>query len=222
MTNFGLYQLLNFIVNKDVYSRAITPDQFDLELKSKNLRLMRKRLGLPETYIPGAANEGAGVTRLTDTDLLPFLVEQTVNPVSGIINLAANWYYILDWYTSTSITSDLMSYEEISNRRNNYITKPTTLHPAAYIVKAGLRVLPTTITGVTVVYYRKPLDPVFTTVTDPVTLRLAYSPPPASVELEWDDGSKLDILNMILQDMGLNIERGDVQQMAAKLIQTGK
>jgi hypothetical protein len=221
MNNFALYQLLNFIVNKDVYSRAITPDQFDLELKSKNLRLMRKRLGLPETYIPGAANEGAGVTRLTDTDLLPFLVEQTLNPVSGIITLTTGWYYILDWYTTTSITADLISYEEISNRRNNYITKPTTLHPAAYIVKQGLKVLPTTITGVTVVYYRKPVDPVFTTITDPTTLRLTYDPN-NSVELEWDDGSKLDILNMILQDMGLNIERGDVQQMAAKLIQTGK
>ena len=52
-----------------------------------------------------------------------------------------------------------------------------------------------------------------------MTLELTYG---VSVELEWDDGSKLDILNMILQDMGLNIERGDVQQMAAKLIQTGK
>ena len=74
MDNFGLYQLLNFVVNKDVYSRAITPAQFELELRSKNLRLLRKRLGLPETYIPGAANEGAGVTQLTDNDLLPFQV----------------------------------------------------------------------------------------------------------------------------------------------------
>jgi hypothetical protein len=220
MNNFDLYQLLNFIVNKDVYSRAITPDQFDVELKSKNTRLMRKRLGLPETYIPGAANEGAGVTRITDTDLLPFLVEQTANPVSGIVTLTSNWYYILDWYTATSITADLMGYEEISNRRNNYITKPTTLHPAAYIVKAGLKVLPTTITGVTVIYYRKPADPVFAT-TVGADLRLAYDAG-SSVELEWDDGSKQDILYMILQDMGVNIERGDVQQMAAKLIQTGK
>lgn len=220
MDNFGLYQLLNFVVNKDVYSRAITPAQFELELRSKNLRLLRKRLGLPETYIPGAANEGAGVTQLTDNDLLPFLVEQQSNPIAGIITLN-DWYYILDAATETSITFDIISYEEYSNRKNNYITKPTTLHPAAYIVQQGLRVLPESITGSTVIYYRKPVDPVFTVITNPTTLRLEYDAA-NSVELEWDDGSKQDILYMILQDMGVNIERGDVQQMAGKLIQTGK
>lgn len=221
MTNFDLYKLLNFIVNKDVYSRAITPDQFDLELKSKNLRLMRKRLGLPETYIPGAANEGAGVNQMTDKDLLPFLVEQTLNPTAGVLVLTTGWYYILDWYTTTSITSDLISYEEVSNRLRNYITAPTALHPAGYIVPTGLKVYPTTITGVTVIYYRKPVTPVFATTINSTTLVLEYNVA-GSVELEWDDSAKLDILNMILQDMGLNIERGDVQQMAAKLIQTGK
>lgn len=222
MTNFDLYKLLNFVVNKDVYSRAITPEQFDLELKAKSPRLMRKRLGLPETYIPGAANEGAGVNRMTDTDLLPFLVEQTIAaPTAGILVLTTGWYYILDWYTATSVTADLISYEEVSNRINNYITKPTTLHPAAYIVPTGLKVFPTNITNAKVIYYRKPVTPVFATTINPVTLRLEYNVA-GSVELEWEDGAKLDILSMILQDMGLNIERGDVQQMAAKLIQTGK
>jgi len=219
MTNFDLYKLLNFIINKDIYAQAISPDEFALELQSKNLRHFRKRLGLPETYIPGSANEGVGVTRSTDTDLLPFLVEETTNPMSGIITLLANWYYILDFYTATSITSDLIGIEELSDRLNNYITKPTASHIAAYIVPQGLKVYPSTITGVTVLYYREPTTPTFVTVTDPVTLELTYG---ASVELEWNDGSKLDILYMILQDMGLNVERGDVQQMAAKLIQTGK
>lgn len=221
MTNFDLYKLLNFIVNKDVYSRAITPDQFDLELKSKNLRLMRKRLGLPETYVPGMANEGAGVNQMTDTDLLPFLVEQTLNPTLGVLVLTTGWYYILDWYTTVSITADKISYEEVSNRIRNYITAPTLLHPVGYLVKTGLKVFPTTLTGATVIYYRKPVDPVFAVTVNPTTLVMEYATT-GIVELEWDDGSKLDILNMILQDMGVNIERGDVQQMAAKLIQTGK
>jgi hypothetical protein len=220
MNNFQLYKLLNFIINKDVYAQAIKPDEFDLELKSKNLRHFRKRLGLPETYIPGTANEGAGVTRLTDIDLLPFLVEETLNPVSGIITLADNWYYPNDFYTDISISSDIISLEEVSNRLRNYITQPTALHPCAYIVPQGLKVFPVTITNVTVNYYRTPQTPVFQTTIN-VDLELEYDTV-NSVELEWDDASKFDILSMILQEMGVNVERWDLQQIAAKLIQQGK
>lgn len=221
MNNFQLYKLLNFIINKDVYSQAIKPDEFDLELKSKNLRHFRKRLGLPETYIPGTANEGAGVTRLTDRDLLPFLVEETKNPVGGVIILTSTWYYINDFYTDISVTSDLISLEEVSNRLRNYITAPTALHPCAYIVPQGLKVFPVTINNVTANYYRTPVTPVFQTITNTTTLELEYDTT-NSVELEWDDASKFDILSMILQDMGVNVERWDLQQIAAKLIQQGK
>lgn len=223
MNNFDLYNLLNFIVNKDVYAQAIRPQDFDLELKAKNIRHLRKRIGLPETYIPGSANEGVGVTRIGDKDLLPFLVEEDLAPVNQVIELNSNWYYILDWYTTASITSDLVGIEEVSNRIRNYITAPTATHPCAYIVPSGLKVYPADLTAaVTVIYYRQPATPVFqikdTTAT---SLEVEYDED-NSVELEWDDGNKLDILYMILQDMGLNIERQDVVQIAAKLIQQGK
>lgn len=221
MTNFDIYKLLNFTVNKDIYAQAISPDEFDLELKAKNMRHFRKRLGLPETYVPGSANEGAGTTRLTDKDLLPFLVEETRNPVNGVINILSNWYYIIDFYTNVSITADLMSIDEVSNRINNYLTKPTAQHLAAFPVKAGLRIYPATTNNVTVLYYRTPNTPHFVTSVNTTTYLLEYNSI-ASTELEWDDGNKMDILYMIMQDMGLNVERGDVQQMAAKLIQQGK
>lgn len=221
MNNFDLYKLLNFAVNKDIYAQAISPPEFQLELQANNMRHFRKRLGLPETYIPGQANEGAGVTRLTDTDLLPFLVEGTKTCVEGLVTLTPAPYYILDFYTPSSISSEIIGIDEKSSRLNNYITKPTTQHLAGYLVMNGLKILPVTMKGTLYVsYYRKPVDPTFVTTTDPVTLELTYSN--TSVELEWDDGSKLDILNMILQKFGLNLSRADVMQMGAKLVETGK
>jgi hypothetical protein len=50
-------------------------------------------------------------------------------------------------------------------------------------------------------------------------LELVYG---TSVELEWDDPNKIGVLALILQDLGYNIERGDIEQFANKLIQTGK
>ena len=221
MTNYDLYRLANFIVNKDVYAQSMSSTEFDLELKSKNQRHFRKRLGLPEAFNPGSATEGAGMNRLVESDLLPFLVTETKNPVAGVVTPTYGWYYMLDFYTADSITSDLLSTEEVSSRINNYILEPTTQHIAAYRVSTGLKVLPSTITGITLIYYRKPIDPVFNIITNPVTLEMSYDVATA-IELEWDDGNKLDILSMILQDLGINLQRGDLQQMANKLIQTGK
>jgi hypothetical protein len=219
MTNWDLYKILNFVVNKDVYAQAISPSEMQLELQKANLMHFRKRLGLPETYIPGSANEGVGVNRITEGDLLPFLVEETKNPVNGVITLTSTWYYINDFWTANTITAEIMSVGEFSSRQNNYITKPTLLHMAARQVKAGLKVLPTNATGVTVEYYRTPVTPTFVTTVNPVTLELQYG---TSVELEWDDGSKLDIVHMILADMGINVARNEVTQYASKLIETGK
>ena len=221
MNNFDLYKLLNFTVNKDVYAQAISPPEFGLELVAKNMIHFRRRLGLPETYIPGSANEGVGVTRLSDGDLLPFLVVETLNPVNGILSLDSEWYYIVTFYATNSITSDLVGNDEWSDRRNNYITRPTTEHLAAKIIPQGLKILPLTIRNVTVEYYRIPVTPVFVTGVNTTTLEMTYNTT-SSVELEWDDGNKLDILSLILQDFGLNLQRSDVQQMANKLIQTGK
>jgi len=55
---------------------------------------------------------------------------------------------------------------------------------------------------------------------NPTTLEYTYDSV-NSVELEWDDASKLDILHMILVDFGLNVERQDVSQYAMKMVETG-
>jgi len=119
MNNFDLYKMLNFAVNKDIYAKAISPPEFQLELQAGNMRHFRKRLGLPETYIPGQANEGAGVNRLTDTDLLPFLVEGIKPCVNGLVMLNPSPYYVADYYTSTSITSETIGTIILPNQPHN-------------------------------------------------------------------------------------------------------
>jgi len=220
MNNFDLYKLLNFVVNKDVYAQAMSEPEFQLELQSKNIRHFRIRLGLPEGYKTGDVTKAVETTRMNQSDLVPFLVEGSFASVAGIVTVTG-WYYILDFYSASSRSSDIISYQEISSRIRDAQTAPTTKDLAAYIIKEGLKVYPTTVTPVSVLYYRKPVDPIFKTTIDPVTLQLAYNPV-SSVELEWDDGNKLDIMHLILQDMGINLSRGDVVQFANKVVETGK
>lgn len=226
MTNWDLYKLLNFIVNKDVYAQAMSEGEFELELQAKSLRHFRSRLGLPEGYRTGAVTQAVETTRLNQIDLAPFLVLETdgspkaisVSDGKATISDAA---YILDFFTSTSRSSEIISYQEISSRLHDPQTQPTTKDLCAYVIDGGLRVYPTTVTSIYVVYYRYPATPEFAIKTHSTTLEMEYDSA-NSTELEWGDGNKLDIMHMILNDMGINISRADVTQYATKLVETGK
>lgn len=220
MNNFDLYKLLNFVVNKDVYAQAISESEFELELKAKNIRHFRVRLGLPEGYKTGDVVKAAESTMMNQADLSPFLIDQDFVSVSGQVTLPG-WYYILDFYSNASRSSDRISYQEISSRLRDPQTQPTEKDLVAYIIKKGLMVFPTTVSPVHVLYYRAPVSPVFRTLVNSETHELEYDHA-SSTELEWDDGNKLDIMHMILSDFGINISRGDVFQYANKLVETGK
>lgn len=221
MTNWDLYRLANFIANNDEYAQAMGATEFGLELAAKNMRHFRNRIGLPETYRQGQVVTGVESTRLNNSDLVPFLrdgIEVTI--ASGKAALPG-WYYILDYWGETSRSSDIITYGEYSRRKAG-LKAPTTKDLVAYIVPDGLKVFPIAgMTKVYVTYYRKPVTPVFATEVNQTTLVLGYDAD-NSVELEWDDGNKLDILHMILTDYGLNIARGDVVQIAEKFVETGK
>ena len=220
MNNFDLYKLLNFVVNKDVTAQALSEPEFNLELKAKNIRHFRVRLGLPEGYRTGDVTKAVESTALNQADLTPFLIDQDFVSVSGKVVLPG-WYYILDFYSSASRSSERISYQEISSRLRDPQTKPTEKDLAAYIIKDGLQVFPATVTPIHVLYYRKPVEPVFVTKVNAATHELEYDHV-LSTELEWDDGNKLDIMHMILLDFGINISRGDVSQYANKLVEQGK
>ena len=218
MNNFDIYKLIHLVANKDIYSNWLIPEQFQLELQSKNIRLMRNILGLPERYQPGTA-VGASATRTNEIDLLPFLVVKEV-PLTNQETELPDWYYINDFYTADSLAPEIISQQELGTRKNNPLRVATKEYPWAIIIENGLKIYPDTVTNATVSYYRKPDDPTFITTVNTTTGELEYDED--SEELEWADHNKLDIAYMILQDFGVNTGRQEVSQLAQKLVETGK
>lgn len=218
MTNWDLYELLHLVANKDVKSNWLTPEQFEAELKAKNIRLMRDRLGLPERYQPGTAQAGASGSTVLENDLMPFLKLVNATVTNQETNLT-DWYYINDFHTTLSIFTEIISQQELSGRINSPIRVASERYPFAVRINKGLKIWPNTIAQVTVSYYRKPVEPTFNTTVNPTTGFLEYA---ASTELEWRDENKLDILYLIMQDMGVNIEKQDLSQLAQKLVEGGK
>lgn len=220
MNNWDLYNLVHLAANKDVLSNWLTPPQFELELIAKNIRLMRNLLGLPERYQPGTMQAGASGSRTLEIDLLPFLRTDPVE-ISNQETVISDWYYINDFYTDSSLASDIISLQELGQRINHPIKKATEKYPFAIITQNGLKVWPSTITSINLSYYRYPKPPAFATKVNVVTGEMEYDEL-NSEELEWADHNKLDIVHMILQDIGVNIEKQDLSQLAQKLVETGK
>lgn len=218
MTNWDLYDLLHIVANKDVKSNWLTPEQFELELQAKNIRLMRDRLGLPERYQPGTMQAGASGSTVLENDLMPFLELKTVSVTNQETNIT-DWYFINDFYTALSVFPEIISQQELGTRINSPVRIATERYPWAIRTPKGLKIWPSTVTQATVSYYRRPKNPTFNTTVNVTTGFLEYV---ASTELEWKDENKLDILHLIMQDMGVNIEKQDLSALAQKLVEGGK
>lgn len=218
MNNWDLYNLLHIVANKDVVSNWLTPPQFELELQAKNIRLMRDRLGLPERYQPGTMQAGASGSAILENDLMPFLEMKDFTLTNQETNIT-DWYFINDFYTPNSVFPEIISQQELSTRIKSPVRVATERYPFAVRVAKGLKIWPDTVVEANVSYYRKPTTPTFNTTVNLTTGALEYA---TSVELEWRDENKLDILHLIMQDMGVNIEKQDLQQLAQKLVEGGK
>lgn len=216
MTNFELYRLLNLVINKDVHANAISPQEFDLQLKAKNILLFTSKLP-GERQTLSRQVEGS---RQLQHDLAPFLIDGEF-PVNGGVATVPFLYYCENFYSADSITSELISPSEVAGRLKSYIKPPSMQHLVATVDTGKLKIYGMTSGKVNVIGYRLPYNPAFKTVIDSNTLEMIYRPT-ESMELEWNEGCKLEVLHLILQDMGVTIERGEVSQLANKLITTGK
>lgn len=216
---FRLYELLHVAANKDVLSNWLTPEQFQLELEAKSILLMRDKLGLPQRYQPGTFSGGADASRVIESDLTPFYVDQVQTVTSQETNIS-DWYYIDTFYTNNSVFPEIISRQEIPTRINHPTKTPTEEYPVGSIIEKGLKLWPSTITSATVVYYKKPKKPVFTTTVNDDG-DLVYDAT-NSTEFEWKDENRLEIIHLIAQDLGVNIEKQELIQLAQKQVETGK
>lgn len=220
MNNFQLWRLLNYILDKDIYSQRIPAPAFELQLQAKNVRLMRKRLGFPESYKMGAPSPVVvDATRLLQADLRPFYVDDDFPVANGVV-VIPDCFYVENYLVSGYRSSDLVSRQELSQRLTDPQTKPSNKDTLAIITATGLHVYPEDLNQVHVWYLRNPVTPVFKVKTDESNLEPVYDTD-ASKELEWDESGKLDILAMILAESGLTVNRGEITQYAEQVIKTG-
>lgn len=229
LTNGDIINIVDTVLNKDLNGRSITASEFQTLINSQSKLLFASKLGVPNEYardVP-VARKGASVSRVIDSSLRPFLKREALVVTGGIADLStlsATYSYLLA-INPVSITGrgfDELTPDQEADRLGSSVVAPTEKDPAfTWNTPTQLLIHPSTITSVTVIYYKEPDDAVVVTKVNATTLDEEYDAS-SSTELEWEDTEKVQIAYRILRDAGINIERNDVVALAQQIVDSNE
>ena len=214
MNNGDVINIINSNLNRDLNGNAFTAEEFTSIINAQSSLLFAKKLGLPEEYRPNmpVGRMGAGISRKVDEDLRPFLNTDSVVVVGGLLDLTGKdigYLLSIDPSTISGRSVDILFPDEYADRVGSAVVSPTEDDPIAkWISNTKLIVAPSTITQVTVTYYKNPTESEVVFTTDSTTLLQTYDAT-ASTESGWGTDALTEIAYMSLRDAGVNIEKQD-------------
>lgn len=247
--NLGqIFELVNFIANKDQTSDTITADQFsDIILPAVNIMFFKKKYGLPEDYQVGQPfpRQAWELTQKMSDDLRKFKVKQ---PAWAINNTGAA-VIPSDYVHRSSITKTYIPYpgaapkivvvEELTDseaaaRRSNSVVMPTLENPICVFQSSYIQFYPENLQSVEFTYLRLPKTPFFdyNIANDEYVFlpqgqfhngsNLPAGTPSRTVELEWPEETHIDYVNRILSYVGINLREEQLINFAAQAKSSGE
>lgn len=223
MNNNDILRLVRYISGERAPGKALSQEMFSLLLDGAQTKHFKRKIGLPEAYQPGAPYppQVYDITQKITEDLRRFKVsmgdeEAPLMVVNGRAELPANYYYCSSLlfkhirnytirYRNVEVVNDQQWNERVSS---SIITNPLK-YPIVNFQSGYLRVYPSQIQYLDFVYLRMPLSPVVKFKTEN---GVSVYDTERSVELEWDDINKIDILHIMLGDMGIQMSKPEVLQ----------
>jgi len=219
------------IVSEKKPSVNIVPEQWGAMLDFAQLKHYKRKLGLPEEYVPGRPkpSQSYAINQRIDDDLAPFSVHmgrtgELPFPISqqGESTLPPDFFFPTGMlYNMIKPSGEvaprevyLLTDEEWVEYVTSQIIEQTFDYPIANIKSGYIRFLPKNLGHIEFTYLRRPVKPVFGYTT--ADGYIAYNSA-TSTELEWDELNQVDILYILLSDMGIVIERGDIFQVSEKV-----
>lgn len=233
MTNFNvnnLYQIALDRLRKD-RKGSVSPEEFESFLNNRSYDYFQQQLGVEGisklnqaslaplfTFHAPVPIEGTfGITGDSWASLVsPYDIVKVVNA----------WHSASSTVFSSVVEIDLVTHSELIDRLNNAITKPTATNPIGYIQGAKMTVFGVTTGYVLFDFYSRPSKVYFDYYTDGngnVTYltvgQSAYtlatgevsrsgkiatqSVTSASTVFEWEDEDAMNILDMVMTDLGV-------------------
>lgn len=213
---------------------VISADEFCRLLHFVQLKLFKRKIGLPEEYRPGQPIPAQvyEISKVITDDLAPFKVimggddPALVLDEDGVGSLPADFFYpstVTYKYIKESgevlfKEVELLSDKEWNKRIASFVKRPSRKYPIANIYGSKIRTYPTTLRYVDFVYLKTPPEPVYGT---------AYGKgyhvydPNTSTELLWNEVNQVDLIGMLMNELGINISNADLVTYSDKIKATG-
>lgn len=233
MTIDEAYRLVQFISNKKQRGN-VSPDDFNLLAKQKQLELTMKRLGNPKTIVPGQSKVPVihyPMNQKIHDDILPLFGKPktiTLN-ASGEASLPSDYMRLESLNSSHGKNIDLLTYDKFIIRQNDRIKPPHRDYPIAYMsaslagtsqtLQRNIEVLPVNASSIKFSYIRLPNDPNwdYTFGDDQIPLFKprgtgAGESGKESADFELPADTHNEIVALILQAVGINLDTSSVFQ----------
>lgn len=245
-SNIDVFNLCKFIVSKESLSGYMNITDFNLNLRTANILLLKEKLGMSNDYGVGIAlsRQQKGISIIHDDTIRKFKTRSTVSFSSGIGTIPATYFKYDDLRVNGALEPvEMLNSSELSKRLNNAIDEPDVLFPAAEIVGNSIYIYPSIITSGTLTYYRYPATcslSYFIDVNGEIvpmaageTHTLATGETgmngetegtvvtSTTVEHEWDESNGVDLAYIILKNLGISLNRADIYQVADKFKKEG-
>jgi len=148
----------------------------------------------------------AEIDKIVSASLLPFQSDPvTINLTSGTGTLPSDFYQKAK-VTANGRSVDILTQMEDEERETSPVRMASTRYPTAIIYDGQIRVKPTTIANISMVYWKRPTDPVYA-VTETNGI-LAYSP--SSVQFDYNEENYSDIIRFTLEYMGIVVKNEEI------------
>lgn len=209
----------------------IVPEQWDILLHLAQLKHFKRKIGLPEEYVPGAPIPAQvfEITQKISDDLIPFTFHmgragtpplyvssngEATTPTDMYYPATMTYNLIKPGGGVEPRMVDIVNDKEWQDLTTSYICNPTKRFPIANFKKDYIRFDPKNLQMVDFTYIKFPTKPVFAyTITNGYVEYDSVN----SVELEWDEVNQLDILYILLSDLGVVATKADVFQISEKV-----
>ncbi|GEM_PF-2543831 len=227
--------VVSFWLGKKKPGFTLTKPEFERLLHLSQLKHLKRKIGLPEEYQPGAPlpKQVYEISNVIMDDLSPFKRVMGGDEMALAIDMAGYTNVPKDFYYPSTLQLKLINsktgklrYRKISivtdkewaDRLGSFSAEPNRYFPVANFQNKFIRFYPKDLRSADFVYISTPVKPVYG-----VTYGRGFAEyvPSTSTELAWNDTNIIDIMGILLGEIGVNIPNSDLINISDKAEVTG-